>query len=410
MPAEGSLETQGVADGRRSAARLAERGLEGSVTDPAGREVPAAFGPHRDRRRAAAARLGPRPGQRSDRWRSPTRSWPTSAGLAEQIIPTGRGDAFADEVAPAAGAGALDRLAAYSGRRPWRSRPDGSLLGEVLERGPRKNQARSRERHSTVPGGNLRAVRRCRGPMSPFSKTGLRVVPTVRNSSPTWSRSPGTGWRDLGPPLLGRRPFPGASAFETVYPVDPLDLARWQFGIITVYHFLFVPITIGLSAIVAGYETAWVRTQNPQWLRLTKFFGKLFLINFAIGVVDRDRAGVPVRDELERLLPLRRRHLRCAAGRRGPAGVLPGVDVPRPVDLRLGPALAEAPQRPASGWCTSARCSRRTSSWPRTPGCSTRWATPTTRRPAARSCTTSSRCCSTRSSSSPSRTSCCRRT
>ncbi|MDX6360434.1 MAG: cytochrome bd ubiquinol oxidase subunit [Nocardioidaceae bacterium] len=67
--------------------------------------------------------------------------------------------------------------------------------------------------------------------------------------------------------------------------MDPLDLARWQFGIITVYHFLFVPITIGLSAIVAGYETAWVRTRNEQWLRLTKFFGKLFLINFAIGVV-----------------------------------------------------------------------------------------------------------------------------
>jgi len=67
--------------------------------------------------------------------------------------------------------------------------------------------------------------------------------------------------------------------------VDPLDLARWQFGIVTVYHFLFVPITIGLSAVVAAYETAWVRTRNPHWLRLTKFFGKLFLINFAIGVV-----------------------------------------------------------------------------------------------------------------------------
>ena len=67
--------------------------------------------------------------------------------------------------------------------------------------------------------------------------------------------------------------------------MDPLDLARWQFGIVTVYHFLFVPITIGLSAVVAAYETAWVRTRNPHWLRLTKFFGKLFLINFAIGVV-----------------------------------------------------------------------------------------------------------------------------
>ncbi len=67
--------------------------------------------------------------------------------------------------------------------------------------------------------------------------------------------------------------------------LDTLDIARWQFAITTVYHFMFVPITIGLSAIVAGYETAWVRTRNPQWLRLTRFFGKLFLINFAIGVV-----------------------------------------------------------------------------------------------------------------------------
>jgi cytochrome d ubiquinol oxidase subunit I len=67
--------------------------------------------------------------------------------------------------------------------------------------------------------------------------------------------------------------------------VDALEIARWQFGIVTVYHFLFVPITIGLSAIVAGFETAWLRTHRPEFLRLTKFFGRLFLINFAIGVV-----------------------------------------------------------------------------------------------------------------------------
>jgi cytochrome d ubiquinol oxidase subunit I len=67
--------------------------------------------------------------------------------------------------------------------------------------------------------------------------------------------------------------------------MDVLEIARWQFGIITVYHFLFVPLTIGLTAIVAGFETAWVRTRNPDYLRLTKFFGKLLLINFAIGVV-----------------------------------------------------------------------------------------------------------------------------
>ncbi|GAA2634386.1 cytochrome ubiquinol oxidase subunit I [Paractinoplanes durhamensis] len=67
--------------------------------------------------------------------------------------------------------------------------------------------------------------------------------------------------------------------------MDALDLARWQFGVITVYHFLFVPITIGMSVLVAGLQTAWVRTGKEQYLRATKFWGKLFLINFAIGVV-----------------------------------------------------------------------------------------------------------------------------
>jgi cytochrome d ubiquinol oxidase subunit I len=64
-----------------------------------------------------------------------------------------------------------------------------------------------------------------------------------------------------------------------------LDLARWQFGVTTVYHFLFIPLTIGLSLLVAGMQTAWVRTGNERWLRMTKFWGKLFLINFAMGVV-----------------------------------------------------------------------------------------------------------------------------
>ena len=67
--------------------------------------------------------------------------------------------------------------------------------------------------------------------------------------------------------------------------MDPLILARWQFGITTVYHFLFVPISIGLSFLVAGLQTAWVRTGNERYLRLTKFYGELLLINFALGVV-----------------------------------------------------------------------------------------------------------------------------
>ena len=67
--------------------------------------------------------------------------------------------------------------------------------------------------------------------------------------------------------------------------MSPLDLSRWQFGITTVYHFLFVPLTIGLAFLVAGFQTAWVRTGRDRYLQLTRFYGDLFLINFALGVV-----------------------------------------------------------------------------------------------------------------------------
>jgi cytochrome bd ubiquinol oxidase subunit I len=67
--------------------------------------------------------------------------------------------------------------------------------------------------------------------------------------------------------------------------MNAVDIARWQFAIVTVYHYFFVPVTIGLSVIVAGFETAWLRHRNPEILRLTKFFGKLFTINFALGLV-----------------------------------------------------------------------------------------------------------------------------
>src|SRR6201993_3427009 len=66
--------------------------------------------------------------------------------------------------------------------------------------------------------------------------------------------------------------------------MDVVDISRWQFGITTVYHFIFVPLTIGLAVLLAVMQTVWVVTDNTAWYRLTKFFGKLFLINFAIGV------------------------------------------------------------------------------------------------------------------------------
>ncbi|KJL20405.1 Cytochrome bd ubiquinol oxidase subunit 1 [Microbacterium oxydans] len=67
--------------------------------------------------------------------------------------------------------------------------------------------------------------------------------------------------------------------------LDPLALARWQFGLTTVYHYLFVPLTIGMALVSAIFQTAWVRTGKVQYLHLTRFFGKIFLINFAMGVV-----------------------------------------------------------------------------------------------------------------------------
>jgi cytochrome d ubiquinol oxidase subunit I len=63
------------------------------------------------------------------------------------------------------------------------------------------------------------------------------------------------------------------------------DLARWQFATTSIYHFLFVPVTIGLAFLVALLQTAWYRNQKPEYKRVTRFFGTLLLINVAVGVV-----------------------------------------------------------------------------------------------------------------------------
>lgn len=67
--------------------------------------------------------------------------------------------------------------------------------------------------------------------------------------------------------------------------MDALLLARWQFGITSVYHFLFVPLTLGLSVLVAIMETIYVRTGDETYKNMARFWGRLFLINFAMGVV-----------------------------------------------------------------------------------------------------------------------------
>ena len=67
--------------------------------------------------------------------------------------------------------------------------------------------------------------------------------------------------------------------------LDPLLLARWQFGLTTLYHYLFVPLTLGLALVVAIFQTTWHRSGDVKLLHLTRLFGKIFLINFAMGVV-----------------------------------------------------------------------------------------------------------------------------
>ena len=63
-----------------------------------------------------------------------------------------------------------------------------------------------------------------------------------------------------------------------------VELARWQFALTTLFHFIFVPLTLGLAPLLAVMQTLWHRSGDEKWLRLTRFFGTLFLINFAIGV------------------------------------------------------------------------------------------------------------------------------
>ncbi len=67
--------------------------------------------------------------------------------------------------------------------------------------------------------------------------------------------------------------------------MDPVILSRWQFAMTTIFHFFFVPVTLGLSLFLAILETKYVTSGEEIYKKMTKFWGKIFLINFAIGVV-----------------------------------------------------------------------------------------------------------------------------
>src|SRR3569833_4054173 len=81
-------------------------------------------------------------------------------------------------------------------------------------------------------------------------------------------------------------PGPGAALMKAYEMVDPLvvDLSRLQFAATAMYHFLFVPLTLGLSFLMAVMESVYVMTRRPVWRKATLFWGTLFGINFAMGV------------------------------------------------------------------------------------------------------------------------------
>src|SRR5512139_407849 len=67
--------------------------------------------------------------------------------------------------------------------------------------------------------------------------------------------------------------------------MDALMLSRIQFAVTAMFHFIFVPLTLGLSILVAYMESRYVSSGDETYLKMTKFWGKLFLINFALGIV-----------------------------------------------------------------------------------------------------------------------------
>ena len=72
-----------------------------------------------------------------------------------------------------------------------------------------------------------------------------------------------------------------------------VDLSRWQFALTAMYHWLFVPLTLGLGFLIAFMETRYVMTGDEFWKRTTKFWMKLFAVNFAMGVASWSSSSVP---------------------------------------------------------------------------------------------------------------------
>ncbi len=159
-----------------------------------------------------------------------------------------------------------------------------------------------------------------------------------------------------GPTEIARRP---QEHERNPMDLDIVALSRLQFALTALYHFLFVPLTLGLS-VHAGDHGERLRDDRPRHLaRHDEVLGHAVRHQLRDGRGHRHRHGIPVRHELGLLQPLRRRHLRRAAGHRRADGLLPRSDLRRPVLLRLGQAVARSATWSSPGWWRSAPTSRR---------------------------------------------------
>ena len=120
--------------------------------------------------------------------------------------------------------------------------------------------------------------------------------------------------------------------------LDIVTLSRLQFALTAMYHFLFVPLTLGLSLLLAIMETVYVMTARPIWRQMTKFWGTLFGINFALGVA----TGITMEFEFGMNWSYFSHYVGDIFGAplaiEGADGLLPGGDLRRAVLLRLGQA------------------------------------------------------------------------
>ena len=151
--------------------------------------------------------------------------------------------------------------------------------------------------------------------------------------------------------------------------MDAVMLARIQFAFTVGYHFIFVPISIGVGMMVVLSESALLQERDPADRAASNFWIKLFTTTFAIGVATGHHDGVRLRHELGQLLALRRQHLRRAARRRGPHRLLPRVDLPRRPAVRPQEGLQALLLRLRLAGLDRRAASRRSGSSSPTRGC-----------------------------------------